>query len=75
MSEPIAIMTPEQEAAVDWSQCTWEGSRRQQHEEFRALSFPRKMEIIENLSRFQQEAFEVGRRTREMENARLTAAQ
>ena len=75
MSESIATMTPEEEAAVDWSLCTWEGSRRQQHEEFRALSFQRKMEIVEDLSRFQKEALELGRRAREIENARVVASQ
>jgi hypothetical protein len=38
MSEPI-----------DWSVTTWEGNRRRQHREFRALPFREKMEIIERM--------------------------
>jgi hypothetical protein len=38
MSEPI-----------DWSVTTWEGNRRRQHREFRALSFREKMEVIEQM--------------------------
>jgi len=42
-------MTPEQEAQIDWSLCTWKGSRRQQHQEFYALPFRRKMELVEEM--------------------------
>lgn len=38
-------MNPE----ADWTLATWEGSRRQQHREFAALSFRRKLEVIEQL--------------------------
>lgn len=34
---------------IDWSVTTWEGSRRQQHRTFLALSFREKLEIIEEL--------------------------
>lgn len=34
---------------ADWSLVTWEGSRRQQHRDFAALSFRRKLEVIEQL--------------------------
>jgi hypothetical protein len=33
----------------DWTLATWEGSRRQQHRDFLALSFRRKLEVIEQL--------------------------
>ncbi len=34
---------------VDWSLTTWEGNRRQNHRDFHALPFRRKLEIIEQL--------------------------
>lgn len=37
---------------IDWSLTTWKGSRRKQHQEFHALSFSRKMEIIEEMNDF-----------------------
>jgi hypothetical protein len=33
----------------NWTLTTWEGSRRQQHRDFLALSFRQKLEIIEQL--------------------------
>ena len=35
---------------VDWSVTTFEGNRRRQHEEFRALSFREKLMRIEQMS-------------------------
>lgn len=35
---------------IDWSLTTWEGSRRQQHLDFAALPFRRKLEVIEELA-------------------------
>lgn len=55
-------MTPEQETSIDWSLCTWKGSRRRQHEEFYALPFRRKLEIAEELSAFTQATLESRRR-------------
>lgn len=43
-------MTAEEEANIDWSLTTWKGSRLQQHREFYALPFRRKLEAIEELS-------------------------
>ena len=40
-------MTKPSEPEIDWSFCTWKGSRRKQHEDFRAIPFGRKLEIIE----------------------------
>jgi len=42
-------MTSNDDANIDWSQTTWKGSRLQQHREFDALPFRRKLEIIEEL--------------------------
>jgi hypothetical protein len=47
-------MTPEEEAKIDWSLCTWKGSRRSQHQDFYSLSFRRKMEVIEEMNEFAQ---------------------
>jgi hypothetical protein len=47
--EEKAVMTAEEKAKVDWSLTTWKGSRLQQHREFHALTFRRKLEIIEEL--------------------------
>jgi hypothetical protein len=44
-------MTERREAEIDWSLATWKGSRRKQHQEFWALPFSRKLEIIEELNR------------------------
>ncbi len=52
-------MTAEEEANIDWNLTTWKGSRLQQHREFHALPFRRKLEVIEGLgdlaSRFQEQ--------------------
>ena len=42
-------MTRKPERDIDWSLATWKGSRLQQHREFHALPFSRKLEIIEEL--------------------------
>jgi len=34
---------------IDWSSCTWKGSRKAQHEAYRALPFRRKMELLEEM--------------------------
>ena len=43
-------MTGKNEPAIDWSLTTWKGSRRQQHREFLALSFARKLECVEEMA-------------------------
>ena len=45
-------MTAEEESRIDWSLTTWKGSRLQQHREFLALPFRRKLEVIEELDDF-----------------------
>lgn len=45
-------MTDETEAKIDWSLTTWKGSRLNQHREFYALPFRRKLEIIEEMADF-----------------------
>jgi len=42
-----AVMTGKEEPDIDWSLMTWKGSRLQQHREFYALPFRRKLEVIE----------------------------
>ncbi len=34
---------------IDWSLTTWKGSRRQQHQQYLALSFRQKLESLEAL--------------------------
>jgi hypothetical protein len=52
-------MTPEEEASIDWSLCTWEGSRRAQHQSFSALTLREKLEAVEEMAdlarRFEEE--------------------
>jgi hypothetical protein len=43
MTEPI-------ESEIDWTLCTWKGSRRRQHQEFHAIPFRRKLELIEEMN-------------------------
>jgi hypothetical protein len=43
-------MTGKPEDRTDWSQTTWKGSRLQQHRQFHALSFSRKLELVEELN-------------------------
>lgn len=47
--EGKAVMTAEGDANIDWDLTTWKGSRLQQHREFLALPFRRKLETIEQL--------------------------
>jgi hypothetical protein len=37
------------EPKIEWSVATWKGSRLQQHREFLALPFRRKLEVIEEM--------------------------
>ena len=43
-------MKPDEEAKIDWSLCTWEGSRRAQHRAFLALSLREKLEAVEEMA-------------------------
>ena len=43
-------MTVDGKKEVDWTLTTWKGSRLQQHREFAALPFRRKLEIIEEMA-------------------------
>jgi len=56
-------MTGNEEPDIDWSVMTWKGSRLQQHREFYAFPFRRKLEVIEELDDF-------GRRTLEWRKSR-----
>jgi hypothetical protein len=60
--ENQAAMTTKEEANIDWSLTTWKGSRLQQHREFYALSFRRKLEIVEELADFARATIERRRR-------------
>ena len=42
-------MTTKPKPEVDWSLTTWKGSRLQQHREFQALPFARKLEVMDEL--------------------------
>jgi len=42
-------MTAKEESDINWGLTTWKGSRLQQHREFYALPFRRKLEVIEEL--------------------------
>lgn len=42
-------MTEKPERGINWNLSTWKGSRLQQHREFHALPFPRKLELIEEM--------------------------
>lgn len=57
-------MTPEQEATIDWSLCSWEGSRIQQHNEFRALSAQEKLRQMDDLCQWADDMLEQGRKAR-----------
>jgi hypothetical protein len=43
-------MTAQPDDPIDWSLTTWKGSRLQQHRAFHALSFARKLELVEEMS-------------------------
>lgn len=44
-------MTNPNEPEVDWNLTTWKGARRKQHQDFHAIPFSRKLEIIEEMNR------------------------
>jgi hypothetical protein len=43
-------MTNPSDAEIDWNLASWKGSRRKQHQEYHALPFSRKLEIIEEMN-------------------------
>lgn len=45
-------MTEPNDSSIDWSLTTWKGSRRRQHEEWRALPFAEKLSQIEEMNEF-----------------------
>jgi hypothetical protein len=51
-------MTSDEESKIDWSLTTWKGSRLQQHREFLALPFRRKLELIEEMDDHSRRTFE-----------------
>ena len=44
-------MTGPSDPEIDWSLTTWKGSRRRQHQDFHAIPFSRKLEIVEEMNR------------------------
>lgn len=42
-------MTEKNKPDIDWNLTTWKGSRLQQHREFYALPFARKLEVVEQM--------------------------
>jgi hypothetical protein len=48
-------MTEKNKPVIDWSLTTWKGSRQQQHREFLALPFARKLECVEEISELSRE--------------------
>ena len=44
-------MTAPNKPEVDWGLTTWKGARRKQHQDFLAIPFSRKLEIIEEMNR------------------------
>lgn len=51
-------MTTPSDPDFDWSLTTWKGSRRKQHQDFHAIPFSRKLEIIEEMNRAVLETLE-----------------
>jgi hypothetical protein len=45
-------MADSHEPKIDWSTTTWKGHRLQQHREFLALPFRRKLEVVEAMCDF-----------------------
>jgi hypothetical protein len=45
-------MTAKSDDSIDWEKTTWKGHRREQHRDFRALPFRRKLEVLEEMSEF-----------------------
>ncbi len=43
-------MTAPNDPEIDWTLTTFKGSRRRQHQEFHAIPFSRKLEIIEEMN-------------------------
>lgn len=58
-------MTIEEENAIDWRLCTFEGNQVRQDKEFLAYSLTRKLEIVDDLGRFADEWVEKARLRRE----------
>lgn len=54
-------MTTEEENAIDWSLCTFEGNQIRQDQEFLAFSLTKKLEIVDDLGRFADEWAEKAR--------------
>jgi hypothetical protein len=54
-------MTEPNDDPIDWELTTWKGSRRRQHQEFHAIPFSRKLEIIEEMNGFALETLKARR--------------
>jgi len=68
------VMTSPSEPEFDWSVCTWKGSRRKQHQEFHAIPFGRKLEIIEEMNDSIRDLREAQRRSKNPLGEAATAA-
>lgn len=60
-------MTREEEEAIDWNLCTFEGNQIRQDREFLAYPFWKKLEVVDELGRFAEEWVEKARLRRERE--------
>lgn len=55
---PLTTAQPESPSAagkndgIDWSLCTWKGSRREQHRSYLALPFRQKLELLQEMCDF-----------------------
>jgi len=54
-------MTEPSDAGINWGLCTWKGARRKQHQEYHAIPFSRKLEIIEEMNRYALDTLETRR--------------
>jgi hypothetical protein len=55
-------MTKPIDPPIDWDLSTWKGSRRKQHQDFHAIPFSRKLEIIEEMNESAREMIESRRK-------------
>ena len=55
-------MTAKPDDGIDWSRATWKGSRLEQHREFHALPFVRKLALLEEMGEQTRQAIEARRK-------------
>ena len=54
-------MTKPSDDGIDWDLCTWKGARRKQHQEYHAIPFSRKLELIEEMNQHALDTIETRR--------------